>query len=364
MKLLFLLPHPIESPGPRFCVYQYLQNFKDAGIDYTISTFLNSYEYENIYNKKNILLVKKIIILIAAFIKGTLKQLLATLTAKNYDGVIVYRETITWGGAWIEKYISKKGIPLIHIYDDAIWLPVKSQIGINPFLKKLIKSENKFDEITKVSTHVIVVNRYLANHANMFNKHVNIIPIVVNDHFLNSVMEKKKTKDIIAIGWVGSGSTAPYLHLLDNIWEKLPKNCELRIVGGEYMPKGIKTINIKWSLETELHEFAMIDIGIVPMPDNEWVKGKGGGKTLQYMSMNIPTIGSAVGINTEIIQDGVNGSLAKDDKEWVDKLTMLIENPELRLKLGREGRRTVEEKYSVKVWAPRYVEILRNVVEG
>ena len=358
MKILILLPHPIESPGPRFRIYQYLPYFKEAGIEYTVSPFLNSDEYIALYNNYSASLYKKS----KALIRGSLRQLSKMLYVKSYDAVIVYREAMLWGKPWIEKYITKLGIPIIHDFDDAIWLPVKSQINMPMFIKRFLKSEKKFDEIMKLSNRIVVCNNYLAQHANLLNKNTTIIPIVINtDHF--KPVEKNKNTDKIVIGWVGSGSTVKYLKLLDNIWRKLPPNCELRIVGGQYFPDGIKVTNIKWTLAAELSEFSMLDIGITPMLDDDWAKGKGGGKTLQYMAMSIPTIGSAVGINTEIIQDGVNGFLAKDEKEWIEKLTLLIENPELRQRLGRAGRKTVEERYSLKVWAPRYVEIIKKVVE-
>jgi len=140
-------------------------------------------------------------------------------------------------------------------------------------------------------------------------------------------------------------------------------NLVLKIIGGTYNPIGIHTNNIKWSLDTELAEMSEFDIGIMPLPDDEWAKGKCGLKALQYMAMGIPCVASPVGVNTEIIQDGVNGFLAKDEKEWIEKLSLLIKNSELRQRLGKAGRKTVEERYSVKVWAPRYVEIIKKVID-
>jgi len=411
MRLLILSLHPIESPGPRFRIYQYLPYFKQAGIEYTISAFLNSEEYMNIYNGPATSFLEKS----NAAIKGIARQIHAIADIKSYDGVIVYREAILVGRPWIERYIVKKGIPIIFDFDDAIWMPVKSQTGISPILKRLIKSTKKFDEIMQLSTHIVAGNNYLAQHAQLLNKHVSVIPTVVDTDYYKPSTAKQNRDDIV-IGWIGSGSTSVYLKLLDNIWSKLqfpslPKrdnadasspslfkeggvperslgrelkirsnalspslskrdaadepqhNLVLKIIGGTYNPIGIHTNNIKWSLDTELAEMSEFDIGIMPLPDDEWAKGKCGLKILQYMAMGIPCVASPVGVNTEIIQDGVNGFLAKDEKEWIEKLTLLIENPELRQRLGRAGRKTVEERYSLKVWAPRYVEIIKKVVE-
>ena len=216
MKILILLPHPIESPGPRFRIYQYLPYFKQAGIEYTISAFLNSEEYMNIYNGPATSFLEKS----NAAIKGIARQIHAIADIKSYDGVIVYREAILVGRPWIERYIVKKGIPIIFDFDDAIWMPVKSQTGISPILKRLIKSTKKFDEIMQLSTHIVAGNNYLAQHAQLLNKHVSVIPTVVDTDYYKPSTAKQNRDDIV-IGWIGSGSTSVYLKLLDNIWSKL-----------------------------------------------------------------------------------------------------------------------------------------------
>ena len=310
-----------------------------------------------IYNESTSSLFTKISILI----NGIIRQMRSLSNIQSYDVVVVYREAMLFGRPWIERYISRKGIPTIFDFDDAIWIPVKSQTGISPFIKKIVKSEKKFDKIMKLFTHIIAGNEYLARHSRLFNNNVSVIPTVVDTDYYKPVAQVQKQQQNLVIGWIGSGSTAMYLKLLDNIWKHLPQHYRLNVIGGTYNASGIQTNCIKWSLNTELAEMAEFDIGIMPLPDDEWAKGKCGLKALQYMAMEIPCVASPVGVNTEIIQDGVNGFLAKDEEEWIKKLTLLIENPELRQSLGKAGRKTVEERYSVKVWAPKYVEVLRKV---
>ncbi|MCL4479596.1 MAG: glycosyltransferase family 4 protein [Deltaproteobacteria bacterium] len=237
---------------------------------------------------------------------------------------------------------------------------VKSQTRISPFLKRLLKPTKKFDEIIQLSTHIVAGNDYLAWHAKLLNKHVSVIPTVVDTDYYKPTTTIQNKNEVV-IGWIGSGSTSVYLKLLDNIWKQLPGHHSMKVIGGVYNPDGIQTTNMRWSLGTELAEMAEFDIGIMPLPDDEWAKGKCGLKVLQYMAMAIPCVASPVGVNTEVIQDGINGFLAKDEKEWIEKLTLLIENPELRNRIGKAGRKTVEVKYSLKVWAPKYVEILKKV---
>ncbi|KKT72855.1 MAG: Glycosyltransferase [Microgenomates group bacterium GW2011_GWA2_44_7] len=133
-------------------------------------------------------------------------------------------------------------------------------------------------------------------------------------------------------------------------------------MGGNFSIDGLSTIISKpWSMEEEIEDLKTFDIGIMPMPDNEWTRGKCGFKAILYMNMGIPCVCSPVGVNREIITDGVNGFLAGTDEEWIEKLSLLIENAELRKKLGMAGRKTVEEKYSVNINAPRCLEIFKRV---
>jgi len=122
--------------------------------------------------------------------------------------------------------------------------------------------------------------------------------------------------------------------------------------------------NKEWRLENEYEDYKSLDIGVYPLPNDEWAKGKAGFKAIYYMAAGVPCVASPVGMNKEIIQDGVNGFLANSEEEWLEKISLLIENPELRKKIGLAGRKTVEERYSVKVNAPRFLKVLQFVYHG
>jgi glycosyltransferase involved in cell wall biosynthesis len=129
-----------------------------------------------------------------------------------------------------------------------------------------------------------------------------------------------------------------------------------------YELEGVDVEAMPWRAETETEDLGAIDIGVMPLPDDNWSKGKCGLKALQYMALGVPTICSPVGVNTDIIQDGVNGLIADTEDEWVAKMTTLIRSVRLREQLGESGRVTVEQKYSAIVQAPRVYEIFRSVV--
>jgi glycosyltransferase involved in cell wall biosynthesis len=129
-----------------------------------------------------------------------------------------------------------------------------------------------------------------------------------------------------------------------------------------YQNKELDIVGISWKKENEIEELNEIDIGIMPLPDNEWAKGKCGLKGLQYMALQIPAIMSPVGVNSEIIDDGINGFLASTKDEWVSKLSLLIDSKELRVKLGEEGRKTVIDKYSVLNNRDLYVNYFKSLL--
>jgi glycosyltransferase involved in cell wall biosynthesis len=122
-------------------------------------------------------------------------------------------------------------------------------------------------------------------------------------------------------------------------------------------------VGLPWRKETELDDLRAMDIGIMPLPDDAWARGKCGLKGLQYMALGIPAIMSPVGVNSEIIQDGVNGHLATTTAEWVDCLSRLIDDAEARRAMGRAARRTVEEHYSVHAWRDRYLAHFNRLIE-
>jgi glycosyltransferase involved in cell wall biosynthesis len=169
------------------------------------------------------------------------------------------------------------------------------------------------------------------------------------------------------IGWTGSHSTVQHLDTLRGALQKLAKRDKfrLRVIGTPtYQLPGIDVEAMKWRSDTELDDLSVIDIGVMPLPDDAWSKGKCGLKALQFMALGIPTICSPVGVNTDIIQDDQNGFIAATEDEWVEKLSRLIRSAQLRDRLGQAGRETVEQKYSAKTQAPRVFEIFKSVLSS
>jgi glycosyltransferase involved in cell wall biosynthesis len=145
-------------------------------------------------------------------------------------------------------------------------------------------------------------------------------------------------------------------HALRRLREK--QEFELRVIGAKVEIEGLAVRCLPWRAETEPDDLRALDVGVMPLPDDEWSRGKCGMKALQYMALGIPPVVSPVGVNATIVRDGVNGFYASTDEEWIDRIALLLEDEPLRRSLGQEARRTVEESYNARTHASRMARIL------
>jgi hypothetical protein len=169
------------------------------------------------------------------------------------------------------------------------------------------------------------------------------------------------------IGWTGSFSTEKYLDLVRPALERLRRRRPFRMVvvgGGAFRAEGVEVEHRPWRAQTETSDLGDLDIGLMPLPDAEWERGKCGLKALQYMALGLPVVVSPVGVNAEIVRDGESGVLARTEREWEEALERLLADADLRRRMGREGRATVERAYSAAVVAPRVAEIFRRAADS
>lgn len=356
MKILFWVPYPTQGASNRYRIEQYIPYLERMGICY-LHPFWSPSAYKILYEKGRHF--KKLYY----FILGSFSRLFDTLSLFHYDVIIIHREAYPIGGAFFENAVSFFKKPVIFDFDDAIFLPASSHH--NNFIEKF-KRPNKIASIIRKSEYVIAGNEYLADFARRYNRCVYVIPTCINtDKYL---FHKKNYEDEITIGWVGSITTLGFLDSMRNVFIRLSdkyNHLKFKIIGGVFSVNGLRNIISKpWIEEDEENELKSLDIGIMPMPDNEWTKGKCGFKAILYMSMGIPCVCANVGANKEIISEGENGFLADSEDDWVKKLSSLIESPDLRQKIAVAGRKTVEEKFSLKANAPKFVGAVQAVFNG
>jgi glycosyltransferase involved in cell wall biosynthesis len=227
----------------------------------------------------------------------------------------------------------------------------------------MLKGKGKPVYLMKVADHVITCTPYLDKFVRQFNDHTTDISSTINSETyipVNPYSNEKK----LTLGWSGSHSTSKYLYLLKDVLLELYKQRKFRLLvmgDSQFNIEGLEVEATEWSEEKEIPTLQRIDIGLYPLPDEEWVMGKSGLKALQYMTLGIPTIATAIGANFRVIESGVSGYLVSSPAEWKEKLTLLMDNPELRKRIGQKARQRVEQYYSVRANQPVYLSVLNSV---
>jgi glycosyltransferase involved in cell wall biosynthesis len=362
MKILFFTPTAELGASSRYRVYQYKNSLESEGHTCTIKPLLSNELYGLWKSKKKI---KLIAILPALFIK----RLQQSLSAFKYDLVIIHRDVFPFGPMFFEKIIRKLNKNIIIDIDDSVFTSEIEEIGSNQKFIYKLKYGKRFYTGFKIARMVICGNEFLQKNVNLVNPNTVIVPTVVDT---NNIKPKSGTKDsnYITIGWVGNPGNSEYLKQLSNVLNNinnigLKKRVKLKFIGAN---EGIKdyfnNIEIEvnsWSLDNEYDMLRECDIGIMPLMDSTWSKGKCGLKLLQYMAVGIPVIASPVGVNEKIVIDNYNGYLAANEREWIEKLVLLMNDEEEMVRLGRNGRSFVEKYYSLDGWAEKLNNILCNL---
>ncbi|HDZ77049.1 MAG TPA: glycosyltransferase [Candidatus Omnitrophica bacterium] len=350
MKILFLVPYPTKGPSNRFRVQQYFPIIKKHDIDISLQAFQSERLYDILYSNGKCLL--KVILLLQC----ALRRILCIFTVKRFDIVFIHREVFPFLGAFFVKIIHFLNPNIIYDFDDSIFLSHS-----NNSLLKLLRRPSAVGKIIALSRYTIAGNNYLLDYALKFNKNSIVIPTPIDtERFAPMPVKGEQAK--VVIGWVGSRTTSGYLNILSSVFKELLAkfpNIEVHIIGGEYNFDHPRLIVKPWSLESEVRNLQSFDIGIMPLDDSKWTRGKCAFKIIQYMSVGIPVVASSVGMNKKVVNNTVNGFLVDNNiREWVDKLSLLINDRKLRKKMGDAGRITVQEKYSVKNNAPKLLDVI------
>jgi len=356
MKILFIVPYPAEGASNRFRIQQFIPYLEAEGLECRLRPFYSKALWRILYEPGHYF--RKLFFGVFC----ALNRMLDLFRALGCEIVFIHRESFPIGPAWFERLLRWMGKKYIYDFDDAIFLP---NVAEPNKLFAWLKCPGKVASIIRGSRITIAGNRYLAEFAEKCGaKKIEILPTVV-DTGLFVPGSKTREKDKVVIGWIGSATTIEFVEDFRPVLERVLQLCDdrvcIRIVGGRLsdpLPRGISCV--AWSLETELAELQSFDIGIMPMPDNEWTRGKCAFKAIEYMAVGTPAVCSPVGMNRELIQDGVNGFLCEDEKSWVEILCRLVEDKTLRERIGRQGRKLVQQRYSVTAVAPRFKKVIRE----
>ncbi len=356
MKIFVLTPYPSnEAPSQRFRFELFFKHHDTSLITTETQSFISQQEWKALYAEKKV--GSKFI----SVIYGFLRRIVALFKVRHYDFIFIHRELTPFGPPifeWIIANVLKKKI--IYDFDDAIWLPDQNK---ESSIWRWLKWRSKVASICKWSWKVSVGNAYLGDFARKYNENMVVVPTVVDTevHY-REVRLSVGQKGRLIIGWTGSHSTLQYLDLILPSLQQLEKEIdfEFRVIANKDPKLPLKNYSfIPWIKETEIADLATLDIGVMPLPDDEWSKGKCGFKLIQYLALEIPAVSSPVGVNTDIIQHDKTGFLASTTEEWTEYLRKLLQNPSLRTEMGKKGRVLIQKNYSVKSQKENYLGLFK-----
>ncbi|MBI1737093.1 MAG: glycosyltransferase family 4 protein [Candidatus Rokubacteria bacterium] len=358
LRALFLASYPVRAASTRFRATQFFPALGSYDIECGLSPFLPDHVFADFYRKGRAARKALQLALLAA------RRLVEVARAGRWDVVVVQRESMLVGPPlveWLLRRILRK--PMVYDYDDAIWVSRPSPTWGS--LAALAKFPAKTAAIVRMANHVIVCNDYTRDYALRFRRpgDVTVIPTVVDTNEFKPRPRRNASTPVI--GWIGTHSTAPYLETIRPVLESCARHHRFRLkivgAGRDFAFHGIETENKPWRLEDEVADYQSLDIGLYPVEDDEWGRGKTGFKPVVYMACGVACVCSPVGGVTEFLVSGKNGLFASTPGDWEQAIDVLLSDRDMRHRLGAAGRETVVNEYSVQRQAPRLAHILHAV---
>lgn len=334
----------------RLRTYQFLPYWNREGYEVEVSPFFNEFYLKEKYKgqgvtKSNVL-------------KCYLNRFWVLMGFWRYDLVWVEKDLFPFLPAWAEWFLAKLGKGYVVDYDDAVFH--RYDMARRQIVRKWLGK--KIDGVMRHSNIVWAGNSYLANWATKAGaKKVVILPTVIDPNRY-SIKDYTPSTPVV-IGWIGSPTTLKYLNEIRPVLEKLSKELDvvIHVVGGNRDWKFDGNLKlIPWTEEGEVSAIQGMDIGVMPLPDDPWEKGKCAYKLIQYMACGLPVVASPVGMNVDVVVDGENGFLAKTQEEWYGYLKMLILDGEMRTEMGGKGFELVKEHYTIE----RNFEVIKRELSG
>jgi glycosyltransferase involved in cell wall biosynthesis len=360
-RILFLVPHPFEDAGFRYRVHQFIPYLNNSGHECVIWPFSTARLYCALRTPGNLFLK------ILHTLYCTARRLVEIADLSKFDLIVIQREVFPFLTPVLESWVLFRHPRVVFAFDDAIYSGQPHSRELNHPVLYQLRNAPRVEAVLRKSLHVIAGNRILAAFASRWNANVSVIPTVVDcDLYPYSLNGSRRP---VTVGWVGSRSTVGYLRAIEPALRRLakanPGRVRFRFTGfPEYQPDLPFCRSMPFRLDKELSDLAQLDIGLMPLPDTEWTRGKCAFKAIQYMATGAVTVASPVGITPDLIQHGRNGMLATSNPEWFDHLHKLVHDTQLRTHLSLAARQTVEQSYSLQTWGPQFAELLEQLLSS
>jgi len=349
-RVLFLTKYGRRAASTRFRVLQYLPYFEQCGLDVEVRPLLgDTYLTQKLDEGRSGALEA---------VKGMIDRLLTLREVRQFALVVVHMEALPYLPAFFERALTRLGVPYVYDFDDASFHQYDQDLR---WIVRRVLS-GKIPRVIEGAALVTAGNEYLASYARQFNSNVSIVPTVVDvEKFAPA--QAPTPRDRVVIGWIGSPSTAAYVVERERVWQAVTGNrrSSLRLVGAGPVSFGTVEVDARpWREDTETAEVRDFDIGIMPLKDDAWSRGKCGFKLIEYLSCGVPVVASPVGVNARIVQDGETGFLCSTDEQWIARLTQLVDDASLRRAMGARGRDAIRQHWSLQRWGPQLAGLLSN----
>ncbi|MBS0206252.1 MAG: glycosyltransferase family 4 protein [Planctomycetes bacterium] len=347
MPRLMGCTHSLADPATRFRFLQYVPLLVEAGWQVSHRPNVPSrtwkpaapFRWMRSIQRKSAVALRK------------LSRLRDLRDAARYDAIFINRDLLS-GELWWEQQFFRKNPRVVFDFDDAIYLGEERSRHI--------------EWICRNAAWVTAGNESLAAFARQFSDRVTVLPTVVDVSQYACHPHDVKDRPV-RVGWMGSELSIqetlfPHLGMLARLQQRLPFEFVIISGSGPAVPEtGLRFQFIPWSPDVEINVARQIDIGLMPLVDNEYQRGKCGLKLLQYMAAGIPAVATPLGVNRQIIRHGETGLLSTTDEEWFQSLSALIENAQMRCRIGLAGRAFCDEHYSLRRWFPEFLRICTMV---
>jgi glycosyltransferase involved in cell wall biosynthesis len=359
-SILFFTTYSSLAAAPRSRVYYYLPILKASGVQFRVINIIPNWIYPLSLSDD---LLRKGLFYLYAYIFRFIKILQVILVAKRYDLIFIRG---VYFPLRLEKILSLINAHIVFDLVDAVYLRIALAQRLLKRVKLMFYNQSiLLPRMLSIARTVSITTPYLETYVRKYSPNIWIIPGPIRALKCKEYLPKKP--DEFIIGWMGSPSTAKYLYDLTQVFRKLQRqyNVKIKIIGAGYgyrIPVGLSITKEDWSLEKEIDQLISFDIGIMPLRDTPWERAKGGYKLLNYMSVGLPVIASPVGINKNLIHDGVDGFLAMNQDEWINELTLLVKDFDLLKRLGMRGWKSVQQ-YTVEAQLPKLKSILETALK-
>jgi glycosyltransferase involved in cell wall biosynthesis len=361
-RMLVLCPYPVGvAAGQRLKFEQYYGDWRRHGWEITVSPYMDMALWSVAFEPGS--WATKAI----GAAKGYWRRIRDLGRIADFDVVYCFMYATPVGPALMERMVRRLAKKLVFDIEDNVLIGQPLSRKDNPnWLVGLLRGKAKTEELIRTADHVITSSPALNQQCLEINRHracTYISSSLDAERFVPAIADRSEGK--LTIGWTGTFSSRPYLDLLRPVFQKLAARREfrLRVIGNfDYELPGVDLEVVRWSAEREVSDLQAMDIGVYPLPLDDWVSGKSGLKAIQYMMMGLPCVATDVGTTPLIMRDGENGLLVRTDEEWLEALERLLDDPELRRRLGQQARSDAVAHYSTSAIAAQYRRVLDRVM--